>query len=73
MLPFYTGTGRWAGGCTSSLVLSSPEGRHIITSAQAVREGDAMGPLMFSLGIGSLLRELASALGPASLILAWLQ
>src|SRR5689334_15621869 len=25
--------GRWAYGCTSSLVLSSPEGRHIITSA----------------------------------------
>jgi hypothetical protein len=39
--------GRWAYGCTSSLVLSSPEGRHIITSAQGVRQGDPMGPLMF--------------------------
>jgi hypothetical protein len=26
--------GRWAYGCTSSLVLGSPEGRHIINSAQ---------------------------------------
>jgi hypothetical protein len=64
--------GRWAYGCTSSLVLGSPEGRHIITSAQGVRQGDPMGPLMFSLGIRSLLRDLASALGPDRLILAYL-
>jgi hypothetical protein len=64
--------GRWAYGCTSSLVLGSPEGRHIIHSAQGVRQGDPMGPLMFSLGIRSLLRDLASALGPDRLILAYL-
>src|SRR5689334_6856502 len=58
--------------CTSSLALGSPEGRHIIDSAQGVRQGDPMGPLMFSLGIRSLLRELAAILGPERLILAYL-
>jgi hypothetical protein len=70
--PILYRAGRWAYGCTSSLVLGSPEGRHIITSAQGVRQGDPMGPLMFSLGILSLLRDLASALGPNRLILAYL-
>jgi hypothetical protein len=41
---------RWAYGSTSSLVLSSPVGKHIITSAQAVRQGDTMGLLIFPLG-----------------------
>jgi hypothetical protein len=63
---------RWAYACTSSLVLGSREGRHIITSAQGVRQGDPMGPLMFSLGIRSLLRDLASALVPGRLIMAYL-
>jgi predicted RecB family endonuclease len=31
-----------------------------------------MGPLMFSLGVRSLLRDLASTLGPDRLILAYL-
>jgi hypothetical protein len=64
--------GRWAYVCTSSLVLGSPEGRHIINSAQGVWQGDPMGSLMFSLGIPSLLRDLASALGPDRLILPYL-
>jgi hypothetical protein len=70
--PILYRAGRWAYGCTSSLVLGSPEGRHIIISAQGVRQGDPMGPLMFSLGIRSLLRDLASTLGPDRLILAHL-
>jgi hypothetical protein len=70
--PILYRAGRWAYGCTSSLVFGSPEGRHIITSAQGVRPGDPMGPLMFSLGIRSLLRDLASILGPDRLILAYL-
>jgi hypothetical protein len=64
--PILYRAGRWAYSCTSSLVLSSPEGRHIITSAQGVRQGDPMRPLMFSLGIRSLLRD------PDRLILAYL-
>jgi hypothetical protein len=70
--PILYRAGRWAYGCNSSLVLGSPEGRHIIHSAQGVRQGDPMGPLMFSLGIRSLLRDLASTLGPERLILAYL-
>ncbi|GFZ47034.1 hypothetical protein JCM24511_04260 [Saitozyma sp. JCM 24511] len=69
--PILYRAGRWAYGRTSSLVLGSPEGRHIITSAQGVRQGDPMGPPMFSLGIRSL-RDLASTLGPDRLILAYL-
>ncbi|GFZ44392.1 hypothetical protein JCM24511_02114 [Saitozyma sp. JCM 24511] len=65
-------TGRLAHASTSSLVLSPPEGGHIITSAQGVRQGDPMGPLMISLGIRSLLRDLASIPGPDQLILAYL-
>jgi hypothetical protein len=64
--------GRRAYGCTSSLVLGSSEGRHILTLAQGVRRGDRMRPLMFSLGVRSLLRDLASPLGPDGLILAYL-
>jgi hypothetical protein len=50
-------SGRWAYGSTSSLVLSSLEGRHSIISAQGVRQGNLMGPLKFSLGIRSLLKR----------------
>jgi hypothetical protein len=53
-------------------VLGSPEGRPIITSAQGVRQADPVGPLMLSLVIRSLLRDLASAVGPDRLILAYL-
>jgi hypothetical protein len=35
------------------------------------RQGDPLGPLMFSLGIRQLLDDLASALGPERLILAY--
>jgi hypothetical protein len=70
--PILYRAGRWAYGRTSSLVLGSPEGRHTITSAQGVRQGEPMGPLMFSLGIRSLLRDVASPLGPDRLILAYL-
>jgi hypothetical protein len=65
--------GRWAYGTPSSLVLSSPDqSSHIIDSAQGVRQGDPLGPLLFSLGIRSLPTDLASALGPTHLILAYL-
>jgi hypothetical protein len=53
-------------------VLSSPEGRHIITSAQGVRQGDPKGRSMFSVGMRSLVRDLASTLGPDRLNLAYL-
>jgi hypothetical protein len=43
-----------------------------LSSAQGVRQGDPLGPLMFSLGIRALLGDLASTLGPERLILAYL-
>jgi hypothetical protein len=48
----------------TSLDFSRGERRHTIILAQGVREGDPMGPLMFSIGVRSLLRDLASTLGP---------
>jgi hypothetical protein len=61
--------GRWAYGCTFSLALGSPEGRHIITSAQGVRQGDPMDRSCRS-GYAHC-SNLASALGSDRLILAY--
>jgi hypothetical protein len=48
--PVLNRAGKWEYRCTSSLVLGSPEGRHIITSAQGFRQGNPMGPLKFLSG-----------------------
>lgn len=44
-LPPVSRDGRWAYGCPL-IVLGSPGGRHIITSAQGARQEDSMGPLV---------------------------
>jgi hypothetical protein len=61
--PVLKRAGRGAYSCTFNLVLSSSEGeihRHL---GPVVRQGDPIGPLMFSLGINSLLRDLTSTFG----------
>jgi hypothetical protein len=67
-----------ANGPTESLpTLYLPAGEtgttHTLSSAQGVRQGDPLSPLMFSLGIRQLLADLASALGSQRLILAYLE
>lgn len=66
--------GRWAYGTPSDLVLVSRETgtTYNLSSAQGVRQGDPLGPLMFSLGIRALLNDLSTSLGPHRLILAYL-
>jgi hypothetical protein len=44
-----------------------------LSSAQVVRQGDPLGPLMFSHGIRALLDDLSTTLGPHRLILAYLE
>jgi hypothetical protein len=58
----------------SELILTNREtgATHSLSSVQGVRQGDPLGPLMFSLGIRALLDDLATTLGPQRLILAYL-
>jgi hypothetical protein len=66
-------TGRWAYGTRNDLVLTGETGElHLLKSSQGVRQGDPFGPLFFSLGVRSLLDELAHHLGPSRLVLAYL-
>jgi hypothetical protein len=66
--------GRWAYGTPSNILLASRETgtTYSLSSAQGVRQGDPLGPLMFSLGIWALLADLSTTLGPHRLILAYL-
>src|SRR6478609_1178418 len=66
--------GKWAYGTPSDLVLTNREtgATYSLSSAQGVRQGDPLGPLMFSLGIRVFLDDLASTLGPDLLILSYL-
>ena len=66
--------GRWAYGKPADLVMVSSTSSltPTISSAQGVRQGDPLGPLLFSLGIRQLLDDLVTTLGPHRLVLAYL-
>ena len=59
---------KWAYNNASDLVI----GHHILKSAQGVRQGDPLGPLLFSLGIRALLSKLIATLGEDRLVFAYL-
>jgi hypothetical protein len=59
---------KWAYNDASDLVI----GDHILKSAQGVRQGDPLGPLLFSLSIRALLTKLIAELGEDRLVFAYL-
>lgn len=59
---------KWAYNNASDLLI----GDHILKSAQGVRQGDPLGPLLFSLAIRPLISQLIAHLGPDRLVLAYL-
>ena len=64
---------KWAYDESSQLVLSGQGGeRHVLKSSQGVRQGDPLGPLLFSIGIRKTLEDLAVYLGPETVVLSYL-
>jgi len=64
---------KWAYDKPSHLVIGG-SGSDVtrILSAQGVRQGDPLGPLLFSIGIRPILEKLALQLGPDCIVLAYL-
>lgn len=62
----------WAYNNPSALVVTTDLHYHVITSSAGVRQGDPLSALLFSLGSRSYLEALQHHLGPASLVLAYL-
>ena len=66
--PLLYRTAKWAYGEKSDLVI----GDTILHSSQGVRQGDPLGPLLFSVGLRSTLSALATHLGPHRRVMAYL-
>ena len=67
-LPGLYRTVKWAYNDPSDLVL----GQHILQSATGVRQGDPLGPFLFSVAVRPLLRQLELTLGEGHRVLAYL-
>lgn len=65
-------TARWAYDDPSALIVAGAGSTAIITSSEGVRQGDPLGPLLFSLGVRNLLAALQDHLGPGHAVLAYL-
>jgi hypothetical protein len=66
-------TAKWAYNEPSDLVFGGIEGEpEVISSSQGVRQGDPLGPLLFSVGIRPMLDRLSASLGHDAVTLAYL-
>ena len=63
---------KWAYGESTPLVVSDGTSLVKLESSQGVRQGDPLGPLLFSLGIKDILGGLQEFFGEGALILAYL-
>lgn len=65
---------KWAYDKPARLIFSAHDGQEppTILSSQGVRQGDPLGPLLFSLAIRPLLHDLTTSLGPDCTLLAYL-
>ena len=63
-------TARWAYDRPTPLVLAA--GEWTLQSQQGVRQGDPLGPLLFSVGIRPVLQRLIDSLGPDYMLVAYL-
>lgn len=65
--------GRWAYNTATPLVVSEDGGLPtVLSSSDGVRQGDPLGPLLFSVGARNTLAALAADLGPGHALLAYL-
>ena len=63
----------WMYDSESALVITDDDSTpHIIKSSQGIRQGDPLGPLLFSIAIRDLVDGLQQHLGPGTLVLAYL-
>ncbi|TIA94353.1 hypothetical protein E3P96_04148, partial [Wallemia ichthyophaga] len=63
---------KWAYNQPSSLLVNGDDTQASLQSSQGVRQGDPLGPLLFSLAVKDTLQDLQKILGDRAMVLAYL-